>query len=91
MPNASAWKVPANGNITYRLQINGIARDDKKAVKDATKGWRQCGAGWNPKKKTEIIIFEKSFETYYGFQKWKKTFPWDLLVDKDARGRKSKK
>ena len=91
MPKASAWKVPTNGNITYRLQIDGIARGDKKAVHAATEGWKQCGDGWNPSKKTEIIIFERSFDTYYGFQKWKKSFPWELFVDKDTRGRKPKK
>lgn len=91
MPNASAWKVPTSGNITYRLQINNILKRDKKAVSDATQGWRQCGDGWNPNRKTEIIIFEKTFETYYGFQKWKKTFPFELAVEKDTRGRRAKK
>ena len=91
-PTANAWISPGNNkdNITYRLQVNGIQKSHRKQVVEATEGWRNAGSGWNPKKQTEVLIFEKSFPNYYSFKKWQRKFPFELIVEKDGRGRKKK-
>lgn len=91
-PTANAWISPGRdkNNITYRLQVNGIKKNDMKKVAEATDGWRTAGSGWNPKSQTEVLIFEKSFPDYYSFKKWQREFPYELEVEKDGRGRKKK-
>jgi len=92
MLTAAAWRIPPRekNKITYKLQVNNIARGDKKVLKESLKGWKKTADGWNPKQKTELHIYEKSFDTYYGFAKWKKGLPFEVEVEKDARGRRSK-
>ena len=91
-PTANAWISPGRdkNNITYRLQVNGIKKNDMKKVVEATEGWRTAGSGWNPKSQTEVLIFEKSFPDYYSFKKWQREFPFEIEVEKDGRGRKKK-
>ena len=91
-PTANAWISPGRdkNNITYRLQVNGIKKNDMKKVVEATEGWRNAGSGWNPKSQTEVLIFEKSFPDYYSFKKWQREFPFEIEVEKDGRGRKKK-
>ena len=91
-PTANAWISPGRdkNNITYRLQVNGIKKNDMKKVVEATEGWRNAGSGWNPKNQTELLIFEKSFPDYYSFKKWQREFPFEIEVEKDGRGRKKK-
>lgn len=91
-PTASAWIAPPRDkeHITYKLQINNIKHKFKGRVSKATKGWKSTGSGWNPRNRTEILILERSFKDYYAFKKWSSAFPFDLVVERDQRGRKKK-
>ena len=91
-PTASAWIAPSRTKeqITYKLQINNIKHGFKRQVNDAIKGWNPSGSGWNPNNKTEILILERSFKDYYAFKKWSNEFPFELVVERDQRGRKKK-
>ena len=92
-PYSSAWRIETSKgqtNILYRLQVNRISKKYKKATRSAVEGWSESGSGWNPKDKTELWLFNRSFETYYAFKKWVKDFPFELEVQRDARGRKKK-
>lgn len=93
-PYASAWRIDmatkGQKNILYRLQVSGISKKYKEAAAKAVEGWSESGGGWNPKEKTELWLFNRSFATYYAFKKWAKEFPFELEVQRDARGRKKK-
>ena len=89
-PSASVWRVASDsGKTIYRLQINGITKKNKKQAKAAVTGWDNSGDGWNPNNKTELSLLSRSFETPYAFKKWANEFPFELDVQRDARGRKS--
>ena len=90
-PFAAAWRVPSKEEgLTYKLQINNITRKTRSSVKKACKGWKEAGIGWIPSEGTQTFFFIRSFETPYLFKKWAKTFPYELEVHRDTRGRKKK-
>jgi hypothetical protein len=92
-PYAAAWRDESSKgqtNVVYRLQVDRITKKYKKAAQHAVSGWNESGAGWNRINKTELWLLNRTFNTAYAFKKWAKEFPFELEIERDARGRKKK-
>lgn len=86
---AVAWRLrTGNKNeFTYRLQVEKIKgiRARKKTLK-ALQDWHKIAEGYNQKRKEEILIFTRRFDTMKEWIKWAKTFPFKLQeVDRNNK------
>ena len=76
----TAWKEfkEEDNSIRCRLQLHyKDGRRVKTLIKQLT-GWKECGSGYNPKKKEEILLFVKKFKSDYMWKKFLKEFPYSI-------------
>ena len=79
--HAVAWRSNTDnkGEFIYNLQVENIKgiRAKKKTLK-AANGWYKVAEVYNNKKKEEILIFSRKFDTMKEWIKWAKAFPFKL-------------
>jgi hypothetical protein len=77
-----AWKHTINEtDITYRVQIRGIAWRDRGAVAAAMAGWREAARGWQ-EGGDAIIIFTREFLSEAEWLAWVGGFPAQIRENK---------
>jgi hypothetical protein len=78
---AVAWKNfrLKNDSLLYVLQVDGIKgiREQNRLLK-VVDGWEFTANGYDPKTKTETLIFKKVFETETAWKRWARKFPYLL-------------
>ena len=80
--NASAW---GTRNKSYRLQIK-YKKGSKTKIKKMLEGWKITGEGFHPSTNSEILIFQRSFQTQSDLEVWLTQhvdFETNLLDSKD--------
>ena len=87
---AVAWKnfrLP-NDELLYILQVDGIKgiREQNRLLKVVV-DWEFTANGYDPKTKTETLIFKRSFVTEDAWKKWARTFPYLLEEVTEKTGR----
>ena len=79
--HAAAWRLRTENKteFTYTLQVESVKgiRAKNKVLK-AVQGWRKVAEGYNKKRKEEILIFIREFDTMEEWIKWAKKFPFAL-------------
>tara|TARA_R110000824_G_scaffold359488_1_gene547039 strand:- start:647 stop:1033 length:387 start_codon:yes stop_codon:yes gene_type:complete len=85
-----AWKNSrvATDNFVYILQVDEIkgVRQQNKLLKDVV-GWDCTGNVYDPKSKTESLLFKRNFRTETEWKAWARKFPYVLEEITEMTGR----
>lgn len=85
-----AWKEKRveNDYLMYVLQIDNIKgiRQQNRLLKDVD-GWECTGNAYDPRSKTESLIFKRAFETESKWKSWARNFPYILEEITEKTGR----
>lgn len=84
---ACGWKKDKN---TYTVQINQIAKNEKKQIITVFKDWTQNSVGWNIKNDEYIVIFSKEFKDQKDWLQWAKSCPIELTELRIVSGKEKK-
>ena len=88
--NAVAWKNNRlmSDSLLYILQVDGIkgVREHNRLSK-VTGDWEMTATAYDPKSKTETLIFKRVFETETDWKKWARKFPYLLEEITEKTGR----
>tara|TARA_B100001094_G_C18135205_1_gene774653 strand:+ start:111 stop:410 length:300 start_codon:yes stop_codon:yes gene_type:complete len=78
--NIAAWREPKeeDESVYCRLQVTYKDGRKVKSVLRQLTGWDQCGTGYNPKEKEEILIFVKKFKNVNKWKSFLRGFPYKI-------------
>tara|TARA_Y100001938_G_C8057670_1_gene415374 strand:- start:712 stop:1047 length:336 start_codon:yes stop_codon:yes gene_type:complete len=85
-----AWKNTRldTNDLLYVLQVDEIrgVRQHNRLLKDVV-GWECTGNAYDPKSKTESLIFKRAFQTEAEWKSWARQFPYILEEITEKTGR----
>ena len=85
-----AWKNTRldSNDLLYVLQVDEIkgVRQHNRLLKDVD-GWQCTGNAYDPKSKTESLIFKRTFGTEAEWKSWARKFPYILEEITEKTGR----
>ncbi len=78
--NIAAWKESKDedSSIYCRLQLSYKDGRKIKSVLKQLEGWKQCGSGYDPKEKEDILLFMKKFKDDRSWKSFLKNFPFTI-------------
>jgi hypothetical protein len=78
---AVAWKNNrlTNDNLLYVLQVDGIKGiREHNSLSKILDGWEITANAYDPKSKTETLIFKRDFKAEADWKRWARKFPYLL-------------
>ena len=78
--NIAAWKEFKEEDMSIRCRLQVSYKDGRK-IKTLLKelaDWTECGSGYNPKDKEDILLFAKSFKDDNSWKKFLRNFPFTI-------------
>lgn len=76
----TAWRQERNEDKTVVCRVQVTYKDGRKikTVLKSLDGWSECGEGYNPRDKNNILIFEKKFKNDNVWKTFLRKFPYRI-------------
>ena len=81
MIDVTAWREFKNDDksVVCRVQVSYKDARKVRSIVSALNGWRECGTGFSPVSKENILIFTRRFNSDEMWKKFLKSFPYRIV------------